>query len=112
MWKKLYDPYDCRNVRFFISYSNLRILKKIAVKQSILHTFMLRGFRIFKFNLQIICSFLMFKLLILCGIFCGALYTVCKMANFARNEVGSHDLNMVLRRAILGDLRRAGNSGR
>ena len=35
---------------------------------------MLRGFRIFKFNLQIICSFLMFKLLTLCGIFCGALY--------------------------------------
>ena len=35
---------------------------------------MLRGFRIFKFNLQIICSFLIFKLLTLCGIFCGALY--------------------------------------
>ena len=38
--------------------------------------------------------------------------TECKMANFARNEVGSYDLNMVLKRAILGDLRRAGNSGR
>ena len=32
------------------------------------------------------------------------------MANFARNEVGSYDLNMVLKRAILGDLQRAGNS--
>ena len=38
--------------------------------------------------------------------------TVCNMANFARNEVGSYDLNMVLRRVILVDLRRAGNSGR
>ena len=36
---------------------------------------------------------------------------MCKMANFARNEVGSYDLNMLLKEAILGDLRRAGNSG-
>ena len=39
-------------------------------------------------------------------------YTMCKMAHFARNEVGSDDLNIVLTRAILGDLGRAGNLGR
>ena len=38
--------------------------------------------------------------------------TMCKMAHFARNAVGSDDLNIVLRRAILGDLGRAGNLGR
>ena len=42
----------------------------------------------------------------------GGQITVCKMVSFARNEVGSYDLNMVLKRAILGDLGRAGNSGR
>ena len=35
--------------------------------------------------------------------------TMCKMAHFTRNAVGSDDLIIVLRRAILGDLERAGN---
>ena len=38
--------------------------------------------------------------------------TMCKMAHFARNAVASDDLNIVLIRAILGDLGRAGNLGR
>ena len=38
--------------------------------------------------------------------------TMCKMAHFARNAVSSDDLKVVLKSANLGDLRRAGNSGR
>ena len=37
--------------------------------------------------------------------------TMCKMAHFARNAVSSDDLNIVPRRANLGDHWRAGNSG-
>ena len=38
--------------------------------------------------------------------------TMCKMAHFARNAVSSDDLKVALKSANLGDLGRAGKSGR